>query len=113
MAAWIKPLDVADLAKSPLAPVGTWKRYVNGGAGSRGMVFGLGSFAPGEELTHEHVEEEVFFVLEGEGEAAWTEDGVTHTAPLRKGVAFFKTTFVPHTIRCTGPGNLVGIYCKV
>lgn len=112
MTGWARPLDEADL-ESGLAPVGKWKRYVAAVPGGRGMVFGLGSMAPGEELTHAHVEEEVFFVLDGEGEAVWEENGETHTAPLKKGVAFYKTSHVPHTIRCSGPRNLVGVYCKV
>ena len=113
MAGWAVQLKEEDLAVSTLAPVGKWKRYTAGGPGTRGMIFGLGSFGPGEELTHEHIEEEVFFVIDGEGEAAWEEGGRKHTAPLRKGVAFYKTSHVPHTIRCTRPGRLLGVYCKV
>jgi mannose-6-phosphate isomerase-like protein (cupin superfamily) len=113
MDGWVRTLDPAEMA--PVAGIlGRWKRHVApGGPEARGMVFGMGELGPGEAITHAHPEEEVFFVLSGEGEAEWEIDGVTHRAALTPGAAFFKTAHVPHTLRCTGAVPMRGLYCKV
>jgi quercetin dioxygenase-like cupin family protein len=83
-------------------------------AGNAGMIFGMGQLQPGEVAgPHAHAEPEVFFVLEGRGEARWQEDGETRTAELRPGVAFYKVGGVRHQMANLGDGPLTGIYCKV
>lgn len=110
MSGWVRMLDERDLAPGR-EPQGTWKRYV-GGEG-RGLIFGLGRLMPGEEVVHAHDEEEVFYVLSGQGVARWTEHGVDHEAGLLPGTAFFKSSRVPHTLRCVGTAPMLGLYCKV
>jgi uncharacterized cupin superfamily protein len=90
-----------------------WKRFVSLEEDGRGMIFGMGRLEPGEEVGHAHVEEEVFYVLHGHGEATWEENGVTHRAELKPGVAFYKTSHIAHTMRNTGQEPLVGLAFKV
>lgn len=109
MSGWVKQVQELDLAPGR-EPQGKWKRYV-GGEG-RGLIFGLGRLEPGESVVHQHLEEEVFYVLSGRGEAEWTEDNVSHRAELVPGAAFFKSSHVPHTLRCVGEHPMLGLYCK-
>jgi quercetin dioxygenase-like cupin family protein len=113
MQGWVKTLDPSELG--PVAGLrGRYKRHVAPGAPeARGLIFGMAELAPGEEITHSHPEEEVFYTLSGEGVAEWIIDGETHRAALTPGAAFFKTTEVVHTMRCTGTTPLRGLYCKV
>ena len=87
MTAWVKEIREDELAPVPMMAYGTWKRYVSLEEDGRGMIFGLGRLEPGEEVEHAHVEEELFYVLKGRGEAIWEVDGQTHRAQLRPGVA--------------------------
>ena len=113
MKAWVKEIREDELAPSSIVPQGTWKRFVSVDKGGRGMIFGLGRLEPGEEVGHAHVEEEIFYVLSGHGEATWEENGETHRAELKPGVAFYKTSHIPHFMRNTGPEPLVGLAFKV
>jgi mannose-6-phosphate isomerase-like protein (cupin superfamily) len=113
MTAWVKEIREEELGKVTTVPQGKWKRYVSVEADGRGMIFVLGKLEPGEEISHQHVEEELFYVLKGEGEASWVENGTTHHAVLKPGVAFYKTSHIPHTMRNTGNEPLVGLAVKV
>jgi len=111
--AWVKPLDTKDLGPIP-GFNGVWKRYVNPGPGSRGLVFAMGMLQPGEDAGwHAHPEEEVFYVLSGHGRALWRIGEKVYEAELRPGVAFFKRSGVPHQLENTGTEPLIGIACKV
>ena len=77
------------------------------------MVFGMGKLMPGEEVSHNHIEEELFYVLSGFGEAEWELNGSTHRAELIPGVAFYKTSHIEHTMRNTGRDPMVGLFFKV
>ena len=113
MTAWVKEIREEELAPVDLVPQGFWKRYVASESGGRGMVFGMGKLMPGEEVSHGHIEEELFYVLSGSGEAAWEIDGTTHNAELKPGVAFYKTSNIEHTMCNTGQEPLIGLYFKV
>lgn len=113
MIAWVKELRKDELGSVPLMSVGKWKRYISKEEGGHGLVYGLGMLLPGEEFAHAHQEEEVFYVLEGQGEATWVIDGVTCSAKLKPGTAFYKTAHIYHTMKNTGSEPLVGIFCKV
>ena len=113
MTAWVKEIREKELIPVDQAPQGLWKRYVSAEADGRGMVMGMGKLSPGEEVTHAHVEEELFYVLRGSGVATWEEDGQTQRANLEPGMAFYKTSHIDHTMRCTGSEPLVGIFFKV
>ena len=75
--------------------------------GLRRMGVNLIRVPPGKEsfIPHAHaIEEEFVFVLEGAGEVVL--DGVAH--PLAPGdFVGFPTDGVVHSVRCTGPGDLV------
>ncbi len=113
MTVWVREIREDELEPVISVPQGKWKRYVSEEDDGHGMVFGMGSLEPGEEVGHAHVEEEVFYVLSGHGEATWKVDGETRRAELKPGVAFYKTSHIQHTMRNTGQEPLVGLFCKV
>ena len=113
MAVWVKEIREDELAPVAMMAQGVWKRYVSVEEDGRGMIFGLGCLEPGEEAEHAHVEEELFYVLKGHGEAVWAVDGETHRAELKPGVAFYKTSHIYHKMRNTGDEPLVGLAFKV
>ena len=113
MTAWVKEIREDELAPVAMMPQGTWKRYVSIEPDGRGMIFGMGSLAPGEEVGHSHEEEELFFVLKGYGEVTWEIGGETFHAKLKPGVAFYKTSNIYHTMLNTGDEPMVGIAFKV
>ena len=113
MTAWVKEISEDELGKVTTVPQGIWKRYVSVEANGRGMIFVLGKLGPGEEISHNHVEEEIFYVLKGEGEATWVENGISHHATLKPGVALYKTSHISHTMRNTSDEPLVGLAVKV
>ena len=114
MTAWVKEIREAELTPVPRMPQGgKWKRYVSQEADGRGMIFGMGSLDPGEEAGHVHVDEELFYVLKGKGEATWEVDGEIFRDELKPGVAFYKTSDIYHTMRNTGNEPLVGVFFKV
>jgi len=113
MTAWVKKFREDELDTVELVPQGLWKRYVSLESDGRGMIAGMGSLAPGEEVSHAHAEEELFFVLKGRGEAIWQEGGREYREVLEPGVAFYKTSDIHHLMRNTGSEALVGIAFKV
>ncbi len=110
---WVRAVSEGDL--QPVAGLqGLWKRYVSPEGANGGMIFGMGSLQPGEVAGwHEHPESEIFFVLSGQGEARWREDGQERRAELRPGVAFFKVGHIPHQMVNTGDAPLTGVFFKV
>ena len=113
MVAWVKELHQEELTPVPSMPQGKWKRYISKQEGGHGLIYGMGMMAPGEEISHTHVEEEVFYVIQGHGEATWKINDVVYSAELKPGVAFYKTADIFHTMKNTGTEPLIGIYCKV
>ncbi len=113
MTAWVKEIQEDELAPVDQAPQGLWKRYVSAEKDGRGMIFGMGSLAPGEAVSHTHLDEELFYTLKGHGDATWIEAGQEFRAELKPGVAFYKTSNIPHVMRNTGSEPLVGIFFKV
>ncbi len=110
---WAKAVTPETLA--PVAGLeGRWRRWVNPTPDNRGMIFGMGELAPGEVAGwHDHPEPEVFFVVEGYGEAIWRDGGVEQRAELRPGVAFFKIGHIAHQMRNLGTVPLRGVFFKV
>src|SRR5262245_54938732 len=111
--AWVKTIDPRDL--KPLAGLeGGCDRYLKPSPESRGMIFGLGELKKGEVAGwHEHPEPELFFVLEGRGEARWREGTTEHHAELKPGVAFYKHGNIPHQMLNLGDAPLRGVFFKV
>jgi mannose-6-phosphate isomerase-like protein (cupin superfamily) len=113
MTAWVKEIRDDELVPVAMMSQGKWKRYVSEEPDGRGMIFGMGSLDPGEEAGHSHEDEELFYVLEGNGQATWEVNGETLQAELKPGVAFYKTSNIYHTMRNTGDEPLVGVFFKV
>lgn len=113
MTAWVKEIKKSELTAVSNAPQGLWKRYVSLDPVGRGMIFGMGCLQPGEEINHSHIEEELFYVLSGTGEATWIEDEQTHITILKPGVAFYKTSDIEHCMRNNSSEPLIGIFFKV
>lgn len=110
---WVKTLDRGELEKIEWLE-GRWKRWLAPTKESGGMIFGMGELEPGQVAAwHEHPEPEIFFVLEGQGEALWKEEGQERRAELKSGCAFFKVGGVPHQMMNTGTSPLTGIFFKV
>jgi quercetin dioxygenase-like cupin family protein len=110
---WVKEVT-PDVLRPVEGLQGRWGRLVQASAENGGMIFGLGELLPGDVAGwHEHPDPEIFFVLEGAGEALWRLNGTERQAPLRPGVAFFKIGGIPHQMRNTGTGPLRGVYFKI
>jgi oxalate decarboxylase/phosphoglucose isomerase-like protein (cupin superfamily) len=113
MTVWVKEIRQDELKPVAMMSAGVWKRYVSADGDGRGMVFGMGCLNPGEEAGHTHVEEELFYVLQGRGEATWESEQGTQRAELKPGTAFYKTSHIYHVMRNTGDEPLVGLFFKV
>jgi mannose-6-phosphate isomerase-like protein (cupin superfamily) len=111
--AWVRHWDLSELHPVP-GIAGTWNRFIDASPENGGLIAGLGRLAPGEAMGyHAHHESEVFFILEGEGEARWKIGDEEHSAALMPGVAFYKVGGIPHTMINTGATDLVGFVAKV
>jgi quercetin dioxygenase-like cupin family protein len=111
--AWVREISEDELAPSDRMAQGLWKRFVSAEPDGRGMIFGMGCLRPGEEVAHAHEEEELFFVLKGQGEAIWETEQGEQRAELKPGVAFYKTSNIHHRMRNTGDELLVGLAFKI
>jgi len=111
--AWVKRLSTTELGKLDWLE-GSWKRWIEPTRENRGMVFAMGMLERGEKADwHEHEEPEVFFVLEGRGQARWKINGEVSTARLEPGVAFYKVGGVPHRMLQTGRKPMRGLAFKI
>jgi quercetin dioxygenase-like cupin family protein len=111
--AWVRYWDRSELHPVP-GIEGVWNRFIDASPENDGLVAGLGRLAPGETMGyHEHPESEVFFILEGEGQARWKLGEQEHVAELKPGVAFYKVGGVPHNMSNTGTIDLIGFVAKV
>lgn len=110
---WVQVISPETLA--PLEGLqGRWKRFVTPTRENRGMIFAMGQLQPGEVAGwHAHPEPEIFFVLEGRGEARWREGEVEQRAELKPGIAFYKIGNVPHQMVNLGDTPFTGIALKV
>jgi len=110
---WVKEVT-RDILRPFPGLQGLWGRLLAPSRENQGMIFGMGELQPGEDSGwHEHPEPELFFVLEGIGEAQWRQDGTEHCASLRPGVAFFKVGGIPHQMRNPGIVPFRGVVFKI
>ena len=110
---WIKSFDPAELVAIP-GLQGKWKRFLDAGEPSGGMVVGMGQLEAGEVAGwHEHPEPEMFFVLEGRALAKWREDDGEHEQEFGPGQAFFKPGDVPHQMVNLTDGRFRGLFIKL
>jgi quercetin dioxygenase-like cupin family protein len=110
---WVKHITQEGL--SPIKGIrGRWRRWITPTGENRGMIVAVGRLEPGEAMGwHAHAEPEVFYVLEGNGQARWKEGAVEGNAELVPGVAFYKVGGVSHQMVNTGKTPLVGLAFKV
>jgi quercetin dioxygenase-like cupin family protein len=110
---WVKGYNQDEL--SPVDGIaGTWKRYLDSGETGERLISGMGRLEPGEDMGwHSHPEEELFFVLEGQGIVRWEVDGQIHEARIGPQSGFYKVGNVSHQMVNTGSEPLVGIFAKV
>ena len=110
---WVRSLHEVTLSSQP-GIKGNFGRLIQPSAENSGLVMGKGVLPPGCDMGwHAHSEPEVFFVLEGEGEASWDEGGQRNTAKLEPGSAFFKVGGINHRMANTGSRDLVGVFVKI
>ena len=111
--AWAKRLAASELNELDWVQ-GLWKRWIEPTKENRGMVFAMGMLLEGQTADwHQHVEQEVLFDLEGEGEARWKAGEKIPSAELKPGVAFYKVGGVPHLMRQSGKRPLRGVVFKI
>jgi quercetin dioxygenase-like cupin family protein len=110
---WVKTITTEGLAPFPKFG-GLWRRWITPDADNRGLILALGELRPGEDMGwHAHPEAEVFYVLEGVGEARWKVGDVVHKTELRPGSAFYKTGGIPHQMNNSGSTPFRGLGIKV
>lgn len=110
---WVQQISASQLKPNPELQ-GRWRRWLAPSLESRAMIFGMGQLQPGEVAGwHVHPEPELFFVLEGEGEARWREGEEEKRQALRPGVAFFKVGGISHQMVNLGDTPLTGLFFKV
>ncbi len=110
---WVKKIASEELGQVPDLQ-GRWRRWVVPTKDNGGIIFGMGRLQPGEVAGwHVHPDPEIFFVLEGIGEARWQEGNAEHVAELRPGFAFYKVGGVSHQMLNLGNSPLTGVFFKV
>jgi quercetin dioxygenase-like cupin family protein len=73
---WVNEIKV-DLLEPLEGFQGLWKRFVLPSPENLGMIFLMGKINPGEVAGwHAHPDPEIFFVLQGKGEARWKVEGI-------------------------------------
>ncbi len=107
---------VVDAASTPFRTAphldGRWKRIVTDT--EKGLVIGMGELEPGQRAPwHAHPEEEVFFLLEGQGVVRWRDGEQVQEAILTPGCAFYKAPHVEHEMENPGPKRFAGLFVKV
>jgi mannose-6-phosphate isomerase-like protein (cupin superfamily) len=110
---WVKNISSNDLEARP-GLGGRWRRFISPDKANAGLIVAMGELQPGEAMGwHAHPEPEVFFVIEGHGEAVWREGNEEHTAEMRPGTAFFKIGGIAHNMINRGKVTLRGLGIKV
>jgi mannose-6-phosphate isomerase-like protein (cupin superfamily) len=100
--------------KTPPGGGGTWQRLIESAETEAGLIFGFGRLKPGEGRgwhIHPAGEDEIFYVIEGEGLAHWRADGRVHQAPLSGGTAFYTPGALENNVTNTGERDLLSVYC--
>ena len=112
MEVWVKKFQENDLEHVP-GINGKFKRYANPSKPGQRLIAALGKLEPGEDMGwHSHPEEEIFFVLSGNGLARWKHGDRIYEARLYPGVGFYKEGNIPHQMINTGDEPLLGFAAK-
>lgn len=109
---WVKQFREEELAPVP-GIKGKFKRYANPSKPGQKLVAALGRLEPGEDMGwHSHPEEEIFFVISGNGLVRWKVGEEIHEAEIHPGCGFYKEGNVPHQMVNTSTEPLLGIAAK-
>ena len=110
---WVKAISPQDLEGRP-GLGGRWRRFISPSKANAGLIVAMGEIQSGEAMGwHAHPEPEVFFVLEGHGEAQWREGNEENTAEMHPGTAFFKVGGIAHNMINRGSTPFRGLGIKV
>jgi oxalate decarboxylase/phosphoglucose isomerase-like protein (cupin superfamily) len=93
---------------------GTWHRLIDPADTEAGLIFGFGRMKPGEGRgwhIHPPGEDEIFYVIEGEGLAEWKEDGEVHREKLSAGTALYTPGNMENNVTNVGTKDLLSVYC--
>jgi quercetin dioxygenase-like cupin family protein len=111
--AFVRTFNAAELT-SVAGIQGRWKRYVLPSPENFGMIVGLGELPARTRMGwHAHPDSEIFYVLQGRGQAHWAWENKEFTEALLPGRAFYKIENVWHDMENTGDEPLLGIAYKI
>jgi mannose-6-phosphate isomerase-like protein (cupin superfamily) len=102
------------VGKTPPGGGGRWHRLIESADTEAGLIFGFGRLRPGEGRgwhVHPAGEDEIFFVIEGEGLAQWKVDGRVQQAELPAGSAFYTPGDLENNVINMGTQDLLSVYC--
>jgi mannose-6-phosphate isomerase-like protein (cupin superfamily) len=93
---------------------GIWRRLIGADKTESGLVLGYGVVKPGDGRgwhSHPPGEDEIFYVIEGEGMAEWKIDGKLYQKKISSGSAFYTPGNMENNISNIGETDLLGVYC--
>ena len=100
--------------KRPPEGSGTWHRLIESADTEAGLIFGFGRLKPGEGRgwhSHPGGEDEIFYVIEGEGLAEWKHEGQTYRERVSSECAFYTPGAMENNITNVGDRDLLSVYC--
>jgi mannose-6-phosphate isomerase-like protein (cupin superfamily) len=100
--------------KTPTDGGGTWHRLIDASDTEAGLIFGFGRIRPGDGRgwhSHPAGEDEVFYVIEGEGLAEWKYEGKVHRKKIFSGTALYTPGDMANNITNVGGKDLLSIFC--
>jgi oxalate decarboxylase/phosphoglucose isomerase-like protein (cupin superfamily) len=100
--------------KGPPQGGGIWHRLIESADTDAGLIFGFGRLKPGEGRgwhTHPPGEDEIFYVIEGEGLAEWVHEGQTYRERVSSGCVFYTPGAMENNITNVGHTDLLSVYC--
>ncbi len=100
--------------KTPPNGGGFWRRLITSTDTEAGLIFGFGTIKPGEGRgwhIHPAGEDEVFFLIEGEGLAEWKYEGEVQQQKIASGTAFYTPGDMENNITNVGDSDLKCVFC--
>jgi mannose-6-phosphate isomerase-like protein (cupin superfamily) len=110
-----KIVHVEDIGeRTPPGGGGKWRRLINAEDTEAGLIFGFGRIKPGDGRgwhSHPAGEDEVFYVIEGEGLAEWKYDGEVYQQKISSGTSFYTPGDMDNNITNVGDSDLLSVFC--
>ncbi len=100
--------------KTPPNGGGLWRRLITSADTEAGLLFGYGVIKPGDGRgwhIHPEGEDEVFFVIHGDGLAQWKSEGEIHEQRISSGTAFYTPGDMENNITNVGNSDLLCVFC--